>query len=130
MLLPEFVVIDSGGGRGRRRGNYGCFFFHEKLVLEIGLGCCIPPASFLMFKLIAVDDALGIRPEIFSVLVGSIAAGGENLARSEQPIGGYVFRALRCLRVATPAATSTKQRSFFSLSVVRHLTVFSDQLRK
>ena len=57
------------------RGNYGCFFFNEKLGLEIGFGLCIAPAWFLIFKLSEVDDAYGIKYEIASVLIGGLFAG-------------------------------------------------------
>lgn len=81
MLIPLSRCRLGGPSRittNRRRGNYGCFFFHEKLVVEISLGVGIVPASFLMAKLAAVNDAYGIRPEIMSVFGVGLAAAGED----------------------------------------------------
>lgn len=62
------------------RNNYGCYFFNEELVLEVLFVVCVGPAAALMYMLSRVDDAFGIRPEIFSVLVTMYLAAGISTA--------------------------------------------------
>ncbi|CAM9756489.1 unnamed protein product [Scytosiphon promiscuus] len=56
-------------------GSYGCFFFNEKLMLEVGLACCVFPVVLIVYKLASINDTFGIKPEIVCVLVGSLTGG-------------------------------------------------------
>jgi len=58
------------------RNKYDCFFFNERFVLEVGVGMNAIPATFLMFKLLQVNDAYGIKPEVVCVISTILVAAG------------------------------------------------------
>ena len=79
LLLPLALlvaILQTYDERKHRRGNHGCIFFNEKTVLQIGVGVCVLPSSFLIYKLSSIQDVFGVKPEVACGLIGSLSAGG------------------------------------------------------
>jgi len=73
------------------RDKYGCFFFNERFVLQVGVVVAGIPAVFLMYKLIHVNDAFGIKPEVLSCISAVLVAAGEPLRPSPYTVGATIL---------------------------------------